>query len=644
MNIVKVRALKNDACALDIQNGYKTENYGKANALFVSVDTEFFLNSENGVNVYIDIPEVRAFMSDYRHAEFWCRPWFGKCLSEIPDNTQGLIIEQAGGKYTVILPVVSKQYKCVLAGNEDNTLCAKLFSWYENLKTCNCLAFTYAEGENPYELLKECAALGVKLLGNGCKLRGERKYPEIFEYLGWCSWDAFEIRVSEQGITDKCKEFKEKEIPVKWAIFDDMWAEVRDFWDKPYDTRQEMFALMHSSRLYSYKADSRRFPNGLKACIDKVNQMGIKVGMWHPTTGYWMGIDKNGDFYNAHKDLFINVGNETWLPSYEEEKAYGFYKVFHDYLKESGAEFVKIDNQSMTRRFYKKYAPVGEVARSFHSAMERSVNEHFGGRMINCMGMASEDMWNRSESPLSRCSDDFQPEDREWFTKHILQCTYNCLVQGQFYYCDYDMWWTDDGQATKNSLLRAVSGGPVYVSDTLGRSRAEILKPLCFDDGKILRADNPAVPSKDCLTVDPVTGGKPFKIINTANGCGVLAVFNLNGENKSVSGSISSLDVEGICGEEFAFYEHFSKEFKIKKAGESFKITLKDNDDFKLYIIAPLENGNANIGRTDKFLSPVSFNRNADGSCTVIESGPFARVINKELVIKNLLGGEKVDF
>ena len=176
--------------------------------------------------------------------------------------------------------------------------------------------------------------------------------------------------------------------------------------------------------------------------------------------------------------------------------------VFIDYLRKCGAEFVKIDNQSMSRRYYKKLAPVGQVARQFHDAMEASVGQHFDNQMINCMGMASEDMWNRSVSPNSRCSDDFLPENKAWFTKHILQCSYNCLIQGQFYTCDWDMWWTDDGQAVKNSILRAISGGPIYVSDTLGRSRAEIFKPLVLEDGRILRCDRPAMPARDCLTTD----------------------------------------------------------------------------------------------------------------------------------------------
>lgn len=613
--------------------GYRVETFGKARALYVDVSCDFCLNSELGVLVEIEIPDICEFMADYRYAEFWCQPSFGTKLSEIPDNTQGLIIKRNDGTYIAILPVVSDKYKCVLKGSEKNCLEARLFSWYENLNDCKCLAFTFAYGENPYELLSECAKLGSKLLGNRCKLRNERKYPEIFEYLGWCSWDAFEIRVSEDNIVKKCEEFKRKQIPVRWAIIDDMWAEVRDFWGAKYSTRREMFDLMHSSRLYSFKADSKRFPNGLKPVVDKVNSYGITVGAWHPTTGYWKGVDKNGEIYKDHKDFLLQVREDMIIPSYEQDKAYKFYKIFHDYLKSCGVEFVKIDNQSMTRNYYKKYAPVGEVARQFHDAMEKSVAEHFGGQMINCMGMANEDMWNRTDSPVSRCSDDFQPEDRPWFTKHILQCTYNSLIQGQFYYCDYDMWWTDDGQAIKNSVLRAVSGGPVYVSDTLGRSRAEVLKPLIFEDGRILRAENAGVPALDCLTENPTNSGKPFKVQNKANGCGVLAAFNLDADNKAVSGKISSSDIDMISGEEFGVYEHFSKSLVIIKKGESFDIVLKDNDDFKLFIVVPLKNGNGIIGRTDKYISPLTYRKNADGSYDIIENGPFAIIENRKLII-----------
>lgn len=595
-------------------------------AVYIDGFAEERIDSECGAVITFKVDEMKRFMANYRYSEFWCSPVFGKKTEEIPDETQGLIVEKTDGGYAVFLPVVSEQYKCVLSGAAGNIIQAKLFSWYEKLNKCHALAFLYAEGENPYQLLEKCAEKGMQLLNNGCRTRKQRRYPELFEYLGWCSWDAFEIRVNEESLLAKCEEFCEKKIPIKWAILDDMWAEVHDFYDMPYKDKTEMCRLMHASKLYSFRADPRRFPNGLKHCIEAMNSFGIHVGMWHPTTGYWMGIDSDGDIYRDHKDCLIRTKGGRFIHSYEQDKAYMFYKAFHDYLRKCGAEFVKIDNQSMIRRFYKNMAPVGEIARQYHDAMEASVGQHFDNQMINCMGMANEDMWNRSVSPISRCSNDFQPNDKDWFTKNLLQCTYNCLIQGQFYYCDWDMWWTDDGQAIKNSIVHAVSGGPIYVSDTLDRSRAEILKPLILEDGRILRCDRPGMPAKDCLVENPEYSGGLFKIQNICDDCGVMAVFNLDKENRTVRGTISPSDVEGLQEESYVVYEHFSKEYSVMKKEEMFELTLADRDAYKLYVFVPIRNGYAMIGRTDKFISPKTVRYTAKGAAELIEAGPYAYV------------------
>lgn len=611
--------------AADTINGVK--------AVYVSAKADCPLDMEFGAGLDIEQPAgLTECMAVYRHSEYWCSPSFGKSFSEVPDETQGLIWKEDNGLYGVILPVVSEEYKCVLSGGK-NGLTAKLFSWYDKLNECNALAFVYAEGENPYKLLERCAETAVRLLNNGCKTRAGRRYPDIFEYLGWCSWDAFQIRVTEDDLINKCMEFKEKNIPVRWAVIDDMWGDVPAFKNAEYNNFSEMLKVMHSSSLNSFKADPERFPNGLAHCITEMNRLGITVGMWHPTTGYWKGISEDGEIYNKYRDLLMKTDSGIYIHSFEQEKAYMYYSIFHDYLKECGAEFVKIDNQSMTRRFYKGKGAVGKIARGVHKAMEASVGEHFDNRMINCMGMASEDMWNRSQSPVSRCSDDFQPESRAWFSKHILQCSYNSLIQGQLYYCDWDMWWTDDGQAMKNSILRAISGGPVYVSDMLNRSRREVLMPLVLDDGRILRCDRPGMPSADCLTENPLNRGKIFKLQNICGECGVIAAFNLDESNKEASGTVSPSDADGIDGEYFAVYEHFSREMKILGKNECMEIKLKDESDYKLYIVAPLKNGFAAIGRTDKFISPKTIKRVCGEKIELTENGEYAYVKDGRLVI-----------
>lgn len=604
-------------------------------AVYIHAISHQRLDPDFGVGIDFEISNVESWMADNLYCQCWCRPEFGTSLKTVPQKTQGLICKKTDGTFAVVLPVVSEEYKCmIMGGSEENMVTARIYSGYDAAFDCDALAFMYAEGANPFRLLEKCTEYALELLSNGCRTRKERRYPEVFEYLGWCTWDALELRCNEKDLLTKCEEFQEKNIPVRWTILDDMWGEVHDFYGRDYNTTYERGSIQMSSKLWSFKADPIRFPNGLKECISKMKEYGMKIGMWHPTSGYWMGIDPDGEIFRDYKDCLVKTPSGRYIHDYEQSKAYRFYSAFHDYFVECGAEFVKIDLQSMAEKNYYNRAPLGKVCREYHKAMEASVGQHFDNTMINCMGMDSWDMWNRSFSPISRCSADFLPEDEAWFSNHILQCAYNDLIQGQFYYCDWDMWWTDDTNAMKNSIIRAISGGPIYVSDKLERSNAEYIMPLCYKDGRILRCDNPAFPTIDCLTEDPRTSGKIFKLHNMCNGSGVMAVFNLDEKDGAVSGTISPADVDGLKGEEFAVYEHFTRTLHIVKYDEKIAINYKNRSEYGVYVIVPLQDGFAPIGRTDKFMSPASIKSVVGKEMELVEDGEYAYVLDGKLHIE----------
>ncbi len=601
----------------------------------IGTEKDVYIHAEKGVHIDVTFNgTIASCMANYKKCEFWCSPYFSDSLKSIPDETQLLILKLHNGKFVTVVPIVNDKYKSVIVGKSENTFSVRCFSWYDGLYDCKGLSFVYAVGENPTLLVEKCVKTALEILNNGTRHRTDRRYPQLFDFLGWCSWDAMQIRVSQDGLLEKCKEFKSKNIPVKWAILDDMWAEVRDFYGKEYHDFGEMVTLMHRSALWHFEADPIRFPEGLKGAISKIKEYGIKVGIWHPTTGYWRGIDKDGDAYKALKNYLLETETHIHIPHWHADKSYMYYKTIHDFYQKSGAEFVKIDNQSMTNRYYKGLAPVGQVAKEFHDGMEASVGAHFDNQMINCMGMSSEDMWSRSVSPISRTSGDFQPENKEWFRTHILQCAYNSILQGQFYWCDWDMWWTDDGQAAKNSLMRAVSGGPIYVSDKLDRSNAQVLKPLALNDGQILRCDRPGVPTADCITTDCTKSGTALKIQNITGAHGVLAVLNIDEQEKAVTATIGISDVDGLDAEEYAVYEHFSGELIFLKQGENFTVTLSSPDEYKLYIFAPVKDGFAAIGRTDKFISPKTIEYVHNHDIVLKENGPYAYVKNHRLVFE----------
>ena len=624
----------------DISNNIKLEykELDGAIACFAScVCDEGFKGDES----FVLVPEKQPmgeYMAIENHSPFWCRPFFGKDLKELPERTMELLVKTENG-YFCCLAICADSFKTLIRQSEEGI---ELWAYtnIDGIKSCeNQLSFVSAEGNDPHGLLSHVAKVASKLLG-GLKLRGDRKLPELFNYIGWCSWDAMQIRVSHEGLLTKAREFKEKNVPVSFAIIDDMWADVPPLEKVPADAPfGEMVGVMHYSELLNFRGAPSRFPQGIKAAIKDLKEYIPNVGVWFPTTGYWRGFNKKGGEFEKHKDDFVlvpaangngfrfNVGkvlrecdgyDDKYVIKPDEASADRVFDDFMGRVKEWGGDFVKIDNQGC-HTHYKGIAPIGQSGKALQKAIDKNAFKYFDGALINCMGMPSECMFNRPDSAVSRCSDDFMPESRAWFSKNILQCAYNGVLQGQFYINDWDMWWTDDEQATKNSLCRSISGGPVYVSDKIGRTRPEVLKPICFDDGRISICDYSAKPTADCLVGAPTASLKPFKIFNRLGESGVVAVYNIDAENRAVKGSVSCADA-GMSGE-VAYFEYFTRKCGVLKEGESLEVELENNDRFALYTFVPVKDGKAVFGRVDKYVSRGAVLSETEDGFTLYEGG-----------------------
>lgn len=124
------------------------------------------------------------------------------------------------------------------------------------------------------------------------------------------------------------------------------------------------------------------------------------------------------------------------------------------------------------------------------------------GNLINCMGMAMENILGRPGSAISRSSDDFVPDAPDGFAEHLIQNLYNAPYHGYFYYCDWDMFWTCHADGEKHAALRAVSGGPIYCSDRVGETKTQVLEPLAYRDGRILRMERSGLPADQYCCYD----------------------------------------------------------------------------------------------------------------------------------------------
>lgn len=589
----------------------------------VSAASETPFDGDCAVRIGIDLPDAARWMADYRYSPFWCRPQFGEALGDVPERTQCLLWEKADGGWGAILPLSAGEVTTTLAGHQG-ALTAVVQSFTNTLTAIETIAFIAAESVSPYAVVERLARAAADLLGNGLKLRRDRKYPEVFEYLGWCSWDSMEIWVNEAETLQKCDEFIAKGIPVRWAILDDMWADVAWTQKLPRFTEHKIsFKVMHASKLWDIEADPERFPDGLAHCIAEMNKRGMKVGIWHPINGYWAGLAPDSPAAEKLADCTMVVP-ETGriMPDLRTpETAKAYYDRLHTFFADCGAEFVKIDNQSALPAQYKNAIPVGTAARNLHAGIEYSVEKHFGGALINCMCMGNENMFNRPETAITRCSDDFKPEDSAWFAKHLMQCAYNSFVQGKFCTCDWDMWWSDDAQAGKNSLLRALSGGPIYVSDRLDRSRPEIFAPLCFADGRILRPDGVAIPTKNWLVRNPVTTPEAMTVFNYAGETTYAAAFHITDTDAAVPGALCLADLALPRAEQYLLYEHFSGAWKVMTGEETHTFTLADHGDYRLFSITPICAGAAVLGDVRKFIAVRAVSVAEEGKLRTVEGG-----------------------
>lgn len=442
---------------------------------------------------------------------FWTEPVFlSEDTKEDWQKIQHLLIDAGTGKYFHFMPLADEKGIAELEYHGETGEFAVVFSLCNNGMTqVSNTIMIISEAHDPYLAVEKSFELASEGEYIQTSLKKNKEYPEMFNGLGWCTWNAFYHDVSAEGIRSKLREFQQKGVPIKWIIIDDGWSPVKDF------------------KLLSLYDDRSKFPEGLKAFIQEIKkEYGIEyVGVWHAFTGYWFGIAEEGELYQENQDLFIKNQDGIILPSCDEEKAYLFFNKWHNWLKDQGVDFLKVDAQGNALEFYKYLPESCEIVRTLHRALERSVLENFGGNMINCMGLGSLNMYSRESSAVVRNSDDFFPDRDNGFTDHILQNVYNAVFNDHLYYCDYDMWWTKHSSAKQSCVLRAISGGPIYISDKIGETDANYLLPLIDENGYIKRCDHAAKPTRDHLFSDP--RGKVLKLFNMYEGEYLTVAFDL---------------------------------------------------------------------------------------------------------------------
>ncbi len=567
-------------------------------------------------------------MANYQYSPWWTAPCFADKTGDIHDNTLSALCD-LGGEYAHFYPLCDGNFRTCLKGEGERvSLCASIrCTGYSHISGA---VMAVGVGEDPYKTVRYNMANAFESVAYQIPLKEGRRDIDALSLLGWCTYDAFYREVTHDKIIEKLKEFKEKNIPIRLLLIDSGW-----FIHNGDGTKGNGAIDLH--------ANPEKFPKGLKGLIEEAKRdYGIeKVGIWHGLSVIWQGIEKGSTAYNELKDCLVELDSGFCYPAFEREKAYKFYSFWHSYLAGEGIDFIKVDLQGEMPKMAENILDVNSAMKNIHAGFEQSAAEHFSSRVINCMGMGQENVQSRAFSGVARNSNDFFPEKENGFGDHFLENAYNSVYHGNIYYCDFDMWWTQHESAHQSALLRAVSGGPVYVSDKIGCTSPEELMRLSDKNGRLYRCDNNGCVCRDNLFSNPTQDGSIAKMFNMSGSAGIVAAFNIDSEGKTVSGSVSPRDVEGLKGDKFLCCLQCSGKTAILEKGDEIALNL-DKNQGELVIFAPIESGFALLGLKDKYVSPATVTKR-EGEYILREGGQLVFMSDKP-VTSVTANGAAVEF
>ncbi|KAF6146266.1 hypothetical protein GIB67_011738 [Kingdonia uniflora] len=491
----------------------------------------------------LGILEGYRLLCFFRFRLWWMIPRFGTSASEIPVETQMLLLEVRDNFtpaenyigntliedtfYILILPVLDGKFRASLRGSSTNELQFCVESGDPNVESSQALEAVFVNsGENPFELMRE----SIKYM------------PATLDWFGWCTWDAFYTEVNPQGIKEGLESLSEGGCPARFLIIDDGWQ------DTVNEYHKEGKPLFEGIHIFRSDIDPPHLIHS-----DFIKSIKGKYGLkyiyaWHALVGYWGGLLPNSetlkkynpeikypvlspDYAGNLSEIIMDTLEKYGVGIINPSKIHEFYNDLPGYLANIGIDGVKVDAQNLIETLGSGYDGRISLSRQYQLALEESIANNFkDNSIICCMCHNMESIYSSRKSVVARASEDFMPREPTFQTLHICSVAFNSLFLGEIFVPDWDMFHSYHATAEFHGAARALSGCGVYVSDKPGIHDFLILKRLVLPDGSILRARYAGRPNRDCLFVDPVMDGKSLlKIWNLNKLGGVIGVFNCQG-------------------------------------------------------------------------------------------------------------------
>ncbi|KAL2495804.1 putative galactinol--sucrose galactosyltransferase 1 [Forsythia ovata] len=611
----KLKVLGNSILSDVHDNIFVTPATGEylTNGAFIGVQTDRI----GSRNVFpIGKLEGLRFMCVFRFQMWWMTQRMGTSGQDIPFETQFLIVEgrddshfdgkgeEQSSSYVVFLPIL-----------EGDPAVQEFEGSHLVL---------VAAGSEPFDVITNAVKTVERHLQTFCH-RDKKKMPDMLNWFGWCTWDAFYTDVTSEGVKQGLESFKKGGILPKFIIIDDGWQSVG--MDPTSVEAKADNTANFANRLTNIKENHKFQKDGKEG--QRVDDPAMYAYVWHALTGYWGGV-KPGVAGMEHYESKISYpvsspgvqSNEpcatlnsiikNGLGLVNPDKVYDFFNELHSYLASAGIDGVKVDVQNILETLGAGHGGRVKLARKYHQALEASISRNFlDNGIISCMSHNTDGLYSAKRTAVIRASDDFWPRNPASHTIHIASVAYNTVFLGEFMQPDWDMFHSVHPMAEYHGAARAVGGCAIYVSDKPGKHDFDLLKKLVLPDGSILRAKFPGRPTRDCLFSDPARDGKSLlKIWNLNDFTGVVGVFNCQGagwcriektnlihdeQPGTITGIIRAKDVDYLSRVsddrwqgDAILYSHLQGDLVYLPNNTSLSITLKARE-YEVFTVGPVK-------------------------------------------------------
>lgn len=543
-----------------------------------------------------------------------------------------LVLELQGGGYWVLQPVAVDAAMSWIEVVDDSHIDIVYGTMgTDEVDLLDVPVFAYGRSGDVYKVVSDVWKLLAKdkYIKKNLKLRGEKNYPEPFNYLGWCSWEHFRKNINEKVLLEAVDEIEKCEVPVRWVLV-----------DHGHQTQA-------MDKLIDFKVNAGKFPGGWSPLLSRRSEKIKWFGLWHCMYGLWGGISPEHDMDFLRPYLMKN-GRERIILNGSREAADVFYEKLVASASDNDFDFIKVDVQTRDFNNYLMTANAVEAHYNNAAALERYARKELKG-LMNCMAQNLPCVFNTKYSATTRVSVDYRLNSVPMARNHIYQGFQNTLWMGQTVWPDHDMFHSSDQKLGRlMAVSKAMSAAPIYMSDPPKSFVGEYIFPLAFSDGRILRPMAPGAPLPKSLFNNVLMGEGVYYVIAPLTGQSAAVVaYSLSNKNMApVNVDITPQDYtyadamvqpypgrRQLPAEGLVYYDWYEKQGGLLK--DKYAFSLQNMED-RLVLLCEVNNGWSVIGLENKYLSPVSvreFKAEKDKLTVVLkESAPFVIYSDKPVL------------